>query len=96
MLSLNKKCFEKIENWMSGHVITKMLISHMCLAFFYGFFLLLYEIKFFRQLIHVVHPVLIGWAGALVIYDIGVRKFWKKTHARLYPSFQRARRYRYG
>lgn len=55
-----------------------MLTSHVWLVFFYGIFLFLYEIIILREVVPVVHPLLIAWAGALILYDIVVRKCWKQ------------------
>ena len=66
------------ERWVESHKITRFFTSHTVLAFFYGAFLFLYEVKFLRQLIPVVHPVLIAWAGLLFLYDVLVRCCWNK------------------
>lgn len=45
----------------------KCQVSGVNLAFWYGIFLCLYEIKFLRELVPVVHPVLIAWSVVLVV-----------------------------
>lgn len=60
-----------------GGPLLSFVTSHQNLAFFYGIFLFLYELQFLRQLIPVIHPVLIGWAGLLFLYDLFCRKLWK-------------------
>lgn len=68
----------KIDKWMSERIITKIAISHVCLSFVYGMFLFLYELKFLRELVPVIHPFLIAWAGILIAYDFLVRDYWNK------------------
>lgn len=70
---------EKIENQVNVHIFTKTIVSHKWLAFFYGIFLFLYELKFLRENISAIHLVLIAWAGLVVVYDLFVRKIWRKV-----------------
>lgn len=58
--------------------LARLLTSHTALALCYGVFLLLYEVKYLREVIPAVHPVLIAWAGALAVYDVAVRKLWQR------------------
>lgn len=44
------------------------------MAFFYGIFLFLYELKFMREIVSAIHPVLICWAGSVAIYNVLFRK----------------------
>lgn len=75
----NQACrFGEVDQWMQAHAITRAMTSHVLLAFFYGIFLFLYEIIFFREMIPVVHPILILWAGALILYDLVIRRYWKR------------------
>ena len=69
---------EQIEGTLQKNPLMRFLTSHTALVFCYGIFLFLYEIKFLREVIPVVHPVLIGWAGLLAVYDIVVRRLWEK------------------
>ena len=77
-MKLFGKTTEQIDTWTQSHALTRMLTSHVWLAFFYGIFLFLYEIVILREVVPVVHPLLIAWAGALIFYDIVVRKYWKE------------------
>ena len=65
---------ELIDEKVSRYAIAKFVFSHTSLAFFYGLFLFLYEIKFVRGIISVLHPMLIAWAVIIVLYDIFIRK----------------------
>lgn len=67
-----------VDERISRHLLAKFFFSHTALVFFYGLFLFLYEIKFVRSMISPLHPVLIGWTGILVLYDIFIRNIWKK------------------
>lgn len=66
---------QKVENTP----VLRLFFSHTLLSFIYGTFLFLYEIKFLRELVPVVHPFLIFWSGVLILYDIFVRQIWKKV-----------------
>lgn len=68
----------RITHWISDHMLTRILVSHTSLAFCYGIFLFLYDIALLREVIPVVHPILIGWAGGLFLYDVFIRDFWGK------------------
>ena len=70
---IEKKC-EELENTILG----KILLSHTVLAFFYGVFLFIYELEFFKECSHIVHPILIGWSVLIIIYDIVIRKILDK------------------
>lgn len=72
-----KSC-ELIDEKVSKSALAKFVFSHTSLAFFYGLFLFLYEIKFVRDIISVLHPMLIAWAVIIVLYDIFIRKIWRK------------------
>lgn len=74
-----------IDERVTGSAVGKFLTSRTALAFFYGIFLFLYELKFLRQLVPEVHPVLIGWSAALICYDFLIRKAWKTIP--YYPFF---------
>ena len=69
---------DKLDEKVQKNRVTRLLTSHTALAFCYGIFLLLYEVKFLRETVPVVHPFLIAWAGALAVYDVVVRKLWQK------------------
>lgn len=60
--------------------VLRFLTTRSNLLLFYGIFLFLYEIRFLRHLVPALHPVLIGWAGALVLYDLLVRRSWRQVH----------------
>lgn len=59
--------------------VVNIIMSHMVLAFFYGIFLFLYQLKFVEEFITVVHPVLIIWAFFIAVYDVFVRKIWRRV-----------------
>lgn len=67
----------KLDEKIQKNRVTRLLTSHTALAFCYGIFLLLYELKFLREIVPAVHPFLIAWAVALALYDVVVRKLWK-------------------
>ena len=69
---------ERLDQRMQAYGIVRFLTSHTALAFFYGVFLFLYELRYLRQAVPAIHPVLIAWAGALAVYDIVVRRIWEK------------------
>ncbi len=69
---------KKIEKKVDQYLILRFLTSNKWLAFFYGIFLFLYELKFIRENLSSVHLVLIAWAGALVVYNVVVRKLWRR------------------
>jgi len=69
---------EKLSNWVLEHPVIGMLLSHSNLAFGYGIFLFLYEIALLRDLVSMVHPVLLGWAGVIFLYDVCVGRIWEK------------------
>lgn len=69
----------KMENEKLGHIrFMHVLLSHHVLAFFYGVFLFLYELSITQEMVSAVHPVLIMWSTAVVLYDILVRKLWEE------------------
>ncbi len=68
-----------MENEKLGHIrFMHVLLSHHVLAFFYGVFLFLYELSITQEMVSAVHPVLIMWSTAVVLYDILVRKLWEE------------------
>lgn len=69
---------DRLEARMEAHFLTRILTSHVIFAFTYGIFLFLYELKFFRELIPVLHPFLIVWAIFMIAYDICIRDSLKK------------------
>ncbi len=69
---------ERIESWVSGNRLARLLTSHVCMAFFYGIFLFGYEIGLLRQVIAPLHLLLIGWAGVLFMYDLLIRRIWTR------------------
>lgn len=68
-----EKC-EKLDHISFIHI----LFSHHFLAFFYGSFLFLYELSITQEIVSVIHPVLIIWSVAVVLYDIFIRRIWKE------------------
>lgn len=58
--------------------IVRILFSHRYIAFFYGIFLFLYELKFIRNYVSIFHPVLIIWSALIIFYDIFIRKNWNQ------------------
>lgn len=58
--------------------VTDALFSREICGFFYGIFLVLYEIVFFRSAHSPAHFLLIGWAGLTLLYDLlTARRFFK-------------------
>lgn len=76
---LKRERTQAIEQRVETHGVFRFFASHTVLAFFYGIFLFLYELKFLNQLIPVIHPLLIAWTGGLFLYDVLVRGFWRKV-----------------
>lgn len=74
-ICVKKKC-EEFENTILG----KILLSHSLLVFFYGVFLFIYELEFFNECSHIVHPILIGWSILIILYDIVIRKILNKIY----------------
>ena len=71
-----KRC-NAMFTWIEKTKVMHFVLSGDAMAFFYGIFLFLYELKFFRERISLVHPVLIGWAGIVIVYHVILRKKWK-------------------
>lgn len=74
MISTINKYTEVIDRWVLKYKITRFFTSYVCVAFFYGIFLFLYELKFLREIIPAIHPVFIFWAGFVAIYNVVFRK----------------------
>lgn len=68
--------FDKYKKFEQLKVVN-IILSHKVLAFFYGIFIFLYQLKFFEECITVAHPILIVWAFFIAVYDIFVRKIWR-------------------
>ena len=68
---------------LKKHNWTKYLFSNVTFLCFYGIFLFLYELRFFRNVIPVIHPFFIGWGIILILFNFSVRKqfvnvcYWK-------------------
>ncbi len=65
---------EKIDLWVNKHKLIQFICSYDAVAFFYGIFLFLYEIKFMRNVVPIVHPALIIWAIFVSTYNLFVRR----------------------
>lgn len=82
MIMCNKEKYSTISKqnkkliWLQ---LINFLSSHRILAFFYGIFLFLYQLSFVEQWISSIHPLLIIWTFAIIVYDIFVRKIWKSV-----------------
>lgn len=74
----NRTFTEKVNNFVDSHKFTTFITSPFYMAFFYGIFLFLYELKFARELIGSFHPVLIGWALFTAFYNFVFRKVLTK------------------
>lgn len=66
----------KIDQWAQEHWVTRVLTSHVALAFVYGLFLCLYELAFARYVVPLFPLIL--WAGFLFVYDLLIRRVWHK------------------
>ncbi len=79
----NLKFTQKINNFVDSHKIISFFTSPFTMAFFYGIFLFLYELKYARDLIPPLHPIFIGWALFTAFYNFVFRKaltkipFWQ-------------------
>lgn len=82
-LYLNDSFFNSIDGRINSCHLIKWFFSPAVLSFFYGIYLFLYEIKFLRDIIPVIHPVLIIWAAVVIFYAVFFRKvllstpYWK-------------------
>ena len=72
---------EKIEQKVAAHRLTRALFSQSCLAFVYGLYLCMYDVKFLDDWIAPFHFLLIGWTAVITAYNVAVRKIWKKLPA---------------
>lgn len=79
----NQRWKKNLEGRVADHYLLRQMTSHTVLAFCYGLFLFLYEVKFARDIVSPLHPLLIAWGGVLVLYDIFVRDIWKKIPHRI-------------
>ncbi len=77
--SQSNETINKIKQKAEELPVLRFIFSHTVLGFFYGTFLFLYEIKFLREIVPVVHPFLIFWAGIIILYDLVVRRIWEKV-----------------
>lgn len=83
---MKEKLQNRIYGICEGNALLRFFLSHGTLAFFYGVFLFLYEIKFLRVIVPAVHPVLIAWGGIIFIYDVFIRRLWRTVPFRI-PAF---------
>ena len=72
---------EKIEQKVSACRLSRALFSQTCLAFVYGIYLCMYEIRFLDDWIAPFHVLLIGWTAVITVYNVAVRKIWQKLPA---------------
>lgn len=70
--------FLNIELRVQANGAARFILSPGWLAFFYGTYLYLYELRLVRDHISVIHPILIIWAAVLTAYNIMIRKMWRK------------------
>lgn len=77
--SIGTERLYKIDRFVNENPILRLFFSRTLLAFFYGTFLFLYEIKFLREIVPVIHPFLIFWAGIIIVYDLLIRRIWQKV-----------------
>lgn len=80
MLNLSG-CVERTRNFIEKSKVLSFLLSPVNVMFCYGIFLLLYEIKFLRNFIPVVHPFLIGWGAVSGFYTLFIKGVVKKIPA---------------
>ncbi len=67
----------KIQKWNERYAILRFFTSFFPMACCYGIFLFAYEIKFVREFIPVIHPVLMVWASFVAAYSLLVRQDWR-------------------
>ncbi len=75
---IKKETIERIECTVQSNRVLRCIFSHVFLSLFYGMLLLLYEVKFSRELVPALHPFFIVWALVLVTYDLLIRRYWEK------------------
>ena len=73
--------FDKLTTTVERFAILRFFTSFTPMMTCYGVFLFLYEVRFLRELIPSVHPVLIVWALAVAAYSLLVKR------DRHYPRF---------
>ena len=75
----NDEKINRIDGFVNSNTMLRLVFSHTLFCFFYGIFLFLYEIKFLREIISIIHPFLIFWAGIIILYDLFIRHIWQKV-----------------
>lgn len=77
MIKLKQDKIASINVYVENHSLCKFILSNSNLAFFYGIFLFLYELRVVREYISVIHPILIIWAVVVFVYDFVVLDMWE-------------------
>ena len=72
-----KEGAQRLDSFVSRHAILRFFTSYTPMMVCYGTFLFLYEVKFARETVTVVHPVLIGWALLVAAYSLLIRRDWR-------------------
>ncbi len=72
-----KKATNWIQHTVEGHALPRFLVSFPPMLTSYGIFLFLYELKFFRNFISILHPFLVAWAAVVAGYSFLVRQDWR-------------------
>lgn len=65
---------QRLASFVSRHAVLRFITSFTPMMVCYGTFLFLYEVKFARETVTVVHPVLIGWALLVAAYSLLIRR----------------------
>lgn len=68
----------KIQDVTEKNAFFRFITSFTPMMFCYGIFLFLYEIKFLRDIVPIVHPFLIVWAGFVVAYCLFIKRDFQK------------------
>lgn len=77
MSKLKREKIVSINMYVKDHSVWKFILSNSNLAFFYGIFLFLYELRVAREYISVIHPILMIWAVIIFVYDYVVLDTWR-------------------
>lgn len=68
----------KIQDVTEKNTFLRFITSFTPMMFCYGIFLFLYEIKFLRDIVPIVHPLFIAWAGLVAAYSLFIKRDFKE------------------
>lgn len=68
----------KIQDVTEKNAFFRFITSFTPMMFCYGIFLFLYEMKFLRDIVPIVHPLFIAWAGLVAAYSLFIKRDFKE------------------